>query len=570
MRDSPIVKTLRAASKDAMKKPQSPLEGEPPAHVEAGMLRRAMDFEERTLPRLLQIQSRLAAKPLIVAASRQMTYGEAPRVAAGMARFLIEEGLQPSDRVVCLLSNRMELIELWFGLSWAGAVLVPVNTAFRGPQLAHIVQTAKPKFIVVEKDLLHLLQTIPDMVDGTSTIFIVDPDKETDERTIGSVAIRHLVKTKEWIDPHAVRASDPAAILFTSGTTGPAKGVICPHAQFYWWGVLTGESLAITPEDVLFTTLPMFHTNALNALWQAMLAGCTYAFESRFSASRFWEQAIDTRANITYLLGAIAQILLKQSPSPLERKHRIRTALSPATPADMVNEFRKRFGIHLLEGYGSTETNFVFSNAIGPYAPGTMGRVQQGFDVRIVDENECDVPDGVPGEMLVRAHEPFSMATGYFGDDEATARAWREGWFHTGDRVSRDVDGIYRFVDRIKDSIRRRGENISSWEVENALISHPDVANAAVIGVASEMTEEEVMAFVEFRGESAPRPEDLIRYLESRLVYFAIPRFWEFVTELPMTENGKVRKHLLKAKGVTSTTWDSERSRVSANRGSRR
>jgi len=523
------------------------------------MLRRTLAFEDRTLPKVLQIQASLADKTLIAGASREMTYGEAPLVAAGMASFLIEAGLKPNDRVVCLLSNRMELIELWFGLGWAGAVLVPVNTAFRGPQLAHIVHTAKPKFIVVEAELLHLLKAIPDSVAGAAAVFLVDSPEGTTEPSIGSVPIRPLGRNQKWVEPHAVSPTDPAAILFTSGTTGPAKGVICPHGQFYWWGVLSGESLGITADDVLFTTLPMFHTNALNALWQAMLAGSTYTFETRFSARQFWDQAIRKKATITYLLGAIVHFLLKQQPSARDRQHQIRTALSPATPAELAAEFTGRFGVRLVEGYGSTETNFILSNALGGAAPGTMGRVQEGFEIRVVDENGRDLPDGEPGEMLVRTHEAASMASGYFGDDEATARAWRDGWFHTGDRVSRDADGVYRFLDRIKDSIRRRGENISSWEVENALMSHPEIVNAAVIGVASDMTEEEVMAFVEFRGDVRPEPEELVRYLDGRLAYFSIPRYWDYVTELPMTENGKVKKHVLKSRGVTGATWDRER-----------
>ena len=548
---------------------QTPRRNRPNSAARAGNLRRTLEFGERTLPRILQIQAALSSKPLIATATQTMTYGEAPRIAAGMASFLIDAGLQPGDRVVSLLSNRMELIELWFGLSWAGAVLVPVNTAFRGSQLVHILQTAKPKFIVVEAELLHLLQAIPDAVAGTAAIFLLDAGEDAQDGSVGSVAIRPLGTKSEWIEPHDVSPADPAAILFTSGTTGPAKGVICPHAQFYWWGVLSGESLGITEDDVLFTTLPMFHTNALNALWQAMLAGSTYSFESGFSASRFWAQAIERRATVTYLLGAIVHILLKQPRSPLDRRHFIRTALSPATPAELAEEFKQRFGTHLVEGYGSTETNFILSNAIGKSAAGTMGRVQAGFEIRVVDENDRDVPDGETGEMLVRHHEPYSVASGYFGDDDASARAWRDQWFHTGDRVSRDADGVYRFVDRIKDSIRRRGENISSWEVENALMSHPEIVNAAVIGVASEMTEEEVMAFVEFRSDVRPGPEELVRFLEGRLAYFSIPRFWDFVTELPMTENGKVKKHLLKARGVTSTTWDRDAAGVKLNRGTK-
>jgi crotonobetaine/carnitine-CoA ligase len=309
----------------------------------------------------------------------------------------------------------------------------------------------------------------------------------------------------------------------------------------------------------------MFHTNALNALWQAMLAGCTYSFVQRFSASRFWTQAREQKATVTYLLGAIAQILLKQPASEADRQHRIRVALSPATPVEMVEQFQSRFGIRLVEGYGSTETNYIFSNTIGRCPPGTMGKVQPGFDVRIVDENDCDVPDGTGGELLVRHHEPYSMACGYFGNAEATVDAWRDLWFRTGDRVYRDAGGVYHFLDRIKDAIRRRGENISSWEVENALSMHPDVVNAAVVGVSSEMTEEEVMAFVVLKEGVSPDPELLTRFLEDHLAYFAIPRFWNFVSEVPMTENGKVMKHVLRAEGVTDRTWDRERAEIARN-----
>jgi len=530
------------------------------------VLRRKLPFEARTLPRVLQIQASLGDKALIATSGSRISYAEAPVVAARTASFLIESGLRPGDRVVALLSNRIELIELWFGLSWSGGVMVPLNTALRGAQLEHAIRTATPAFIVIEPTLLPLLKSLPGAVSGASAIFIVDPAEGDSNTNIGGITVRPMGKGQAADEPHPVRPSDPAAILFTSGTTGPSKGVLCPHAQFYWWGVLTGESLEIGPDDVVFTTLPMFHTNALNALWQAMLAGCTYSFVPKFSASRFWTQAMEQKATVTYLLGAIAQILLKQPPSESDRQHLIRVALSPATPVEMVDAFRARFGIKLVEGYGSTETNYIFSNTIGECSAGTMGRTQPGFHVRIVDENDCDVPDGTAGELLVRHDEPYSMACGYFGNAEATVDAWRDLWFRTGDRVYRDADGVYHFLDRIKDAIRRRGENISSWEVENALSLHPNVVNAAVIGVSSEMTEEEVMAFVVLKEGVSPDPVPLVRFLEDHLAYFAIPRFWNFVSELPMTENGKVMKHLLRAEGITNGTWDSARSDITVDR----
>jgi carnitine-CoA ligase len=531
-----------------------------------GVLRRKLTFEAQTLPRVLQIQASLGDKALLATSGSRISYAEAPAVAARTASFLIESGLRPGDRVVALLSNRIELIELWFGLTWSGGIMVPLNTALRGAQLQHAIRTATPAFIVIEPILLPLLKSLPGALSDAKAIFIVDPPEGDANTNIGGVTVRPMGKGQAADEPHPVRPSDPAAILFTSGTTGPSKGVICPHAQFYWWGVLTGRSLEIGPDDVVFTTLPMFHTNALNALWQAMLAGCTYSFVPKFSASRFWTQAREQKATVTYLLGAIAQILLKQPLSESDRQHLIRVALSPATPVEMVNEFKARFGIKLVEGYGSTETNYIFSNTIGECAPGAMGRAQPGFDVRIVDENDCDVPDGTAGELLVRHHEPYSIACGYFGNAEATVDAWRDLWFRTGDRVYRAADGVYHFLDRIKDAIRRRGENISSWEVENALSLHPDIVNAAVIGVSSEMTEEEVMAFVVLKEGVSLDPAILVRFLEDHLAYFAIPRFWNFVPELPMTENGKVMKHVLRTEGITDRTWDSERADITPDR----
>jgi carnitine-CoA ligase len=534
----------------------------------AGRLGRSLSFRDRTLPRIVQIQASLGDKVMIQTAGHRITYGEAPALAACLAGVLASAGIEPGDRVVTFLSTRREVLELWLGATWAGAILTPVNSAFRGAQLERVIRTAAPAVVITEPVLLPHIRAVPYAVAGAHTVFVIDPNGKADTKPINGATVKPFFKDAEPLPLHPARPADPAAILYTSGTTGPSKGVICPHAQFFWWGVLTGESLGINPNDVLFTVLPFFHTNALNTLWQSLLVGATYAFSPRFSASRFWSEAAQSKATITYLLGAMAHMLLKQPPSELDAAHRIHAALSPATPPEVVTQFHDRFGVKLIEGYGSTETNLVFSNVIGGHEPGTMGRVVDGFDVRIVDEEDCDVAEGQAGELLIRHREPFSMASGYFGDAEATVKAWRNLWFHTGDRVTRDANGVHRFLDRAVDAIRRRGENISSWEVEHALMSHPDVENAAVIGVPSEMGEEEVMAFVATRQRRAVDPITLIRFLESRLAYFAIPRYWEFLSELPQTENGKVKKHLLRAKAPTSTTWDREKAGVQIDRGS--
>lgn len=357
-----------------------------------------------------------------------------------------------------------------------------------------------------------------------------------------------------------VGPGDTLVVLYTSGTTGPSKGVLCPHAQYFWWGANTSRLLQITAEDVLVTTLPLFHTNALNTFAQALLTGASQVVERRFSASGFWPSMQLHGATVTYLLGAMVPILLAQPPGPGERAHRVRIALGPGVPANRHGPFRERTGVALLEGYGSTETNFVLGGPINHQRPGCMGRVLPGFEAKVVDEADNALPDGEAGELVLRSAEPFSFATGYLGMPEKTVEAWRNLWFHTGDRVVRDEDGYFRFVDRLKDAIRRRGENISSFEVEQVLSGHPEVETVAVYPVRSELSEDEVMAAIVPRGGARLDPLELMSFCEPRLPHYAIPRYVLFAPDLPRTENGKVKKFELRERGVTPETWDREAS----------
>jgi crotonobetaine/carnitine-CoA ligase len=323
--------------------------------------------------------------------------------------------------------------------------------------------------------------------------------------------------------------------------------------------VLVSESLGIRDGDVLYTCLPLFHTNALTAFVQALVSGATFVLGERFSASRFWSRVTDADADVTYLLGAMVSILLARPSAAGERDHHVRVALAPASPARAFDRFRERFGTQLVEGYGSTETN----NAIAAPHPGAgrggyMGTVRRGFSACVVDEQDQPVPDGAPGELLLRHEEPFAFADGYWAMPEQTVKAWRNLWFHTGDRVVREPDGWYRFLDRAKDAIRRRGENISSWEVEQVLLEHASIQSAAAFPVPSELGEDEVMVAVVLEPGTCLTPEELIEHCRPRLAYFALPRYVEFVEELPLTENGKVRKQVLRARGVGERTWDRE------------
>jgi len=515
-----------------------------------------LPFEERTLPRMLERQAdRFGDKPLVRFPGWERSYVGARDAASCFAGTLAKAGVGPGDRIAIMCGNRRELLDAVFGCAWLGAIAVPMNTALRGAELAHVLGNSDPKILVVDSALVQHLEFVEAPPSSLERIWSVGGAAEP---CWADLPLDPFPDAGAHVDPHPVRPGDPFAILFTSGTTGPAKGVCCPHAQFYWWGRLTGSHLGVSECDVLYTVLPLFHTNALNTLFQALLAGATYAVGERFSASGFWRELREAEATVTYLLGAMVHILLERPPSPDDTAHRTRVALAPATPAEDAQRFEERFGVRLVDGYGSTETNLVLCNTIGGHVPGALGRVVQGFEARVFDDEDVEVPAGSPGELVVRHREPFSVATGYFGLPEATAQAWRNLWFHTGDRVVREADGVFRFLDRQGNAIRRRGENISSWEVEQALLTHLDVALVAVVPVPAEVGEDDVLAFVVPRAGATIDPIELLRHCEPRLAYFAIPRYLEFCPDLPLTENGKVRKQVLRERGVAATTWDRE------------
>lgn len=505
---------------------------------------------ERILPAILTKQAaRYGDRILLVAGSVRWTYAKTAEVAAASALSLAAAGITPGDRVAILASNRAEFLEIYLGCAWLGAVAVPINPALRGPQLQHIFRNSSPKLLVVEEIYRPNLEAVieagllPDLI-----------------WTINARGLERGAGPLKKIELKLPRPGDTVAVLYTSGTTGPAKGVCCPQAQLFWWGIYSARALGIREGDVLLTTLPIFHTNALNAFYQALLNGCTYVLEPKFSASGFWATVRQHRATVTYLLGAMAAILLAQPEAADDANHSVRVALGGGVPARFHDLFRQRFGVPLVDGYGSTETNFVFASPIPSDRPGSMGYLVEGMEARIVDADDAPVADGEAGELILRAREPFAFATGYFGMPEKTVEAWRNLWFHSGDRVIRHASGHYYFIDRMKDAIRRRGENVSSWEVEDVIHVHPAVAACAVYPVPSELGEDEVAVAVQRKAGVDLLPLDLIQYCEGRMAYFAVPRFVRFVDEMPLTENGKIKKVSLREAGITADMWDRESS----------
>ena len=523
----------------------------------------ALPPRERTLPAMLQhAAERFGDRALVTLAGVSWSHREAAVMAARRAAALRAAGVARSERVALMCSNRIEFLEGFLGCGWLGAVSVPINTASMGPQIEYFLADSGARLLVIEAGFIERLSTADLSRSGWHLIWVVGVDEAVQgETTLGGVPCVAWPASREAVEPAAVQPGDTLAILYTSGTTGPAKGVICPHAQYHWWGVNTARVLGVGEADVLCSTLPLFHINALNTFAQAALAGCRVVFEARFSASRFWSTMQAAEATVVYLLGAMVPILLAQPEGEGERDHRVRIGLGPGVPAAAGQAFKARTGVSLLEGYGSTETNFAIATEPDSPRGGVMGWLRPGFQACVADEDDVALPPGEAGELLLRADEPYAFASGYFNMPEKTVEAWRNLWFHTGDRVVRDSDGAFRFVDRIKDAIRRRGENISSFEVEQVLLSHAAVASCAVYPVRSELAEDEVMAALVAREGAHIDPIELARFCEGRLPYFAVPRYIDVLPDLPRTENGKVQKFKLRDRGVGPQTWDGRTAR---------
>lgn len=536
------------------------------------------DISMLTVPAMLDAAA--AAHPdreLVRVGGTAWTNADARRVARASAAHLRDEyGLRRGDTVVLMTGNRIEFLTILLGAATLGLVTAPINTAAKGEQLRHMLRNSAPSVAFVEPAYAVRVAAASEEA-GTGTRTVVVGEQAIAEPAVGDPAASRdgaAARTERDGDawrlpsdaaslPADVELDDPGigpgdlfVILYTSGTTGVSKGVECPHAQYAWWAHHNIDLLGLEPRDVLLTSLPLFHTNALSTFFQALRSGATAVFQERFSASGWIGSVRDEAATVGYLLGAMVPILLTTPERPDDADNPLERILAPGVPAAAASAFAARFGVELIDGFATTESNFVIGSRAGEGRDGWMGVARPGFHVRVADEHDREVPPGTPGELLLRADHPYAFALGYHGMPEATVTAWRNLWLHTGDRVVRSEDGWFRFLDRMKDVIRRRGENISSYEVEQVLISHDAVEAVAAYPVPSELAEDEVMVSVVVPAGAELRPEDLLDHARGRLAYFAMPRYVDVVSALPLTENGKVRKFVLREQGVTETTWD--------------
>jgi crotonobetaine/carnitine-CoA ligase len=485
------------------------------------------------------------------------------RDADAVASGLLGLGLRPGERVAVLSPARLASLQAWFGIARAGLVEVPLNPASGPVLLSWCLVRSGARAVVCDPSLLPQLATA---LPGSAVehVLVLDGEGETDPADlvegVGAHRFTTLLTSAPTVLP-AVEPTDVAVILYTSGTTGPPKGVLLSHRANVNLARHTVELMRYTPDDRLYSVFPLYHSNARYCSVMAGLeAGADVLLHRRFTASGFWD--ICRREGITAFnyQGAMMSILHKQEPRPDERDHGVRVAFGAPCPAEVFESFEERFGVRLTEIYGSTETSLVCEMPPERRRVGTAGQESSIYHVAVVDEWDREVPRGTPGEIVARPKQPGWMFDGYDGDAAATFAAWRNLWFHTGDRGVLDEDGFLTFLDRVKDTVRRRGENVSTWEVERVVAEHPGVAQAAAYGVSSELSEEEVMvAVVPVPGEQVD-PADLLAHCAGRLTTFATPRFVRVVEALPLTPSQRVEKYRLREEGVTPDTYDREAS----------
>jgi carnitine-CoA ligase len=470
-------------------------------------------------------------------------------------------GVEPGDRVAIMAANRIEFVETWFAIHRAGAIAVPVNVSMRGDVLAHVLDLVGPRAIAIEGRYLERLAEAVGGREYLRSVWVLEPGEGADIAWPGWSAYEELHAAGDP-RPTEISPTDPCSIMYTSGTTGPSKGIVWTHASTAHMIRIPREQMAYGPGDVVYTCLPLFHATALIvSMLMSLSAGANIVIAPRFSVSGFWRDVVDHGATGTAFLGAMTQLLVAAEPSPLDREHRLRTAMMvPARESDR-EIFRERFGLEVVESYGLTDFGWLCWPAIDERVPaGSVGRPHESFEVRLVDAADDDVTVGEAGEIVARPRLPWTTPLGYWGMPEATLESRRNLWFHTGDLLRADAEGYLYFVDRGKDAMRRRGENVSSFEVERAVASHPAVAECAAYAISSELSEDEVAVAVVLRPGAGLEPAALIAATEGRLPYFAVPRFVRFLDALPKTQTEKVRKDQLRAAGVTADAWDREAS----------
>jgi crotonobetaine/carnitine-CoA ligase len=490
-----------------------------------------------------------------------VTYEQLVSRSRAYANALSQLGIGPGDTVATLMENCAEHLYLLFGVSYLGAIEASINTTFKGQFLSHQLGLAKSRLVLADAALAPQVFAVEHETPDLKRVLIRNGSGADAFQTALQLASSDELLAAAPSRPEVSATwQTPCSVQFTSGTSGPSKGALLTQNYMVNWAREFSRFWYQSPEDNYFAVTPLFHMAAKgNGVLAALYHGCGAVIDSRFSVTTFWDRVEKYQAVSTTLIGAMITMLWdRREESP--RKVSLRNPIVVPIPPQLHREIEAYWDIRMMGVYGLSETGpIVMGGLDGPIPPGVVGTPNLGlFEVAIVDDDDRQLPTGTPGEVVVRPRKPQTIFAGYFGDPEATVKVTRNLWFHTGDMGSLDEDNNFVFVDRKKDYIRRRGENISSFEVEMAVASHPAVSEVAAIAVMSEFTENEVKVCIVVHDGVQLSARALLDHCVQQMPYFAVPRYIEFMPELPKTPSGKVEKYKLREAGTGGATWDCE------------
>ena len=477
------------------------------------------------------------------------------------ARFLALD-VKRGDVVVTLLDSGLDALAAWLGLASVGAIDAATNTEFRGRMLAYAINNCRPSLLVVDPQYVPFVEAVAGELHTVRRVFVLDDvGQDFSSTKLPALTLQNSLR----LDLAAARGQmkdpkphDVACITYTSGTTGPSKAVLLPWGQLHSINLGTFPFQDLASSDIFYCTTSHAHFGSKAIPYLAAMVGGQVVIRPRFALNSFWQDIARFEITTGMLVGTMADMLLRNPDGP--SGHTSLKNLFMAPLGACYQQFSERFGTRICTCYNSTEGGVAIRSDWNPRNERTVGRLREGypgFEVRLVDEHDFEVPDGTPGECIVRASLPWVLNAGYLHNPEATASAWRNGWFHTGDALIRTADGDYVFVDRLKDVIRRRGENISSFEVEADVLLDPDIVECAAVAVPADAGEDEILLFAVKRSGVSISPQELCGRLESRMTRFMVPRYIEFLESLPKTQaTQRIIKAELRQRGLGARTWD--------------
>lgn len=531
------------------------------------------DRKNWVLPKVLKDQARkYGKKPFLqFGYKKPISFYQTNQFANKVANGLIDMGIAKGEKVAVYMPNSDDYVLTWFGILKRGAVMVPINTQYKMDFLQYIIDSSDAKLLFIAEEYLERLVPIAKQIPKVEHIIVWTRDGGEKFSKHGlkfpnMISFSAFMNSQSSKDPGVdVTFMDYARLMYTSGTTGRSKGVMRPSAADYSSARNYAEIMDIGPDDICFTCLPLFHSNAMvMTVYPALIMGAKTVVEEKYSSSNFWKWMVDHKITKFNLVGTISYFMWNTPPVPEEKQHKVKLVLGSPAPHDIIEDFMDRFNIKFMEGYGLTEIGQCTWMRPGePFRVTSCGKEAPGYEIKIADpQSDEELPRGQVGEIIVRPRIPNIMLHYYHKMPEKTVEDFRNFWFHTGDAGWMDKDGYIYFVDRVKDYIRRRGENISSFEVEKIVNTHPLVEESAAIGIKADTgsyAEDELMILVITKQGEKIEPAELLEYLEPRMPRFMLPRFIRFVKSFPKTGTQRTQKNKLRQQGITKDTWDKEK-----------